>query len=428
MRISDGLSGRVKRAARLAESTYSVGSRMVMDRLAESRMPSDLDPSSSDRFLAAAYFSADTSSQYQIEQWLWPFEKLASNLRESGFGPEPFGILVRNASVARTLREKTTLPVRFSRLSSGLDRFMSSESLRIVFYVNQATGNFQALKFPRPAHVHLSHGESEKISMISNQLKAYDFVFTAGPAARSRISNRLIGLSEERMIDVGRPQLDRPWSVPEEWKQFDSTAPSGRTVFYAPTWEGDSPAMAYGTLAQNGEDIVRSLLDSGHRVIFRPHPRTGVLKKDFAAALEAVEELLTADPRGFVDRSPDVSWQFDIAEVALAEMSSVAFDWLATLKPLVMIEPQPSAEVLAGGLLNRCPVVTKGYEGSAAAIIDDVVDSGAWNADISSDYLGDTTAGAQILRFVAGCKRVSDERNREWEIKNVDSPQDPGTV
>ena len=126
------------------------------------------------------------------------------------------------------LKSITSFPVRFSRLTSGLDKFMQSPSLRAVFYVNQGTSNFQALRYPEPAHVHLSHGESEKISMISNQLKGYDYVFTAGQAARERIQQTLYGMSDDRMFDVGRPQLDRPRSVPHEWKKFEEASPDGQ--------------------------------------------------------------------------------------------------------------------------------------------------------------------------------------------------------
>ncbi|RAF63552.1 hypothetical protein DN546_34580, partial [Burkholderia multivorans] len=109
---------------------------------------------------------------------------LRDSLVRQGAGYAPFGILTRDARVAKHIASRTDLPVRFSRLTAGLEAFFSPPSLRAVFYVNQATTNFQALRFPAPAHVHLSHGESEKISMISNQLKAYDYVFTAGQAAR----------------------------------------------------------------------------------------------------------------------------------------------------------------------------------------------------------------------------------------------------
>src|SRR5699024_9807328 len=149
---------------------------------------------------------------YQLEQWLWPFEQLESRLKELGFGDKPFGIMVRNATVAKYLKGVTAFPIRFSRLTKGLDEFMQASNLRAVFYVNQATSNFQSLRYPEPAHVHLSHGESEKISMISNQLKGYDYVFTAGQAARERIEQTLYGMSGDRKFDVGRPQLARPRS------------------------------------------------------------------------------------------------------------------------------------------------------------------------------------------------------------------------
>src|SRR5699024_9097894 len=137
---------------------------------------------------------------------------------------------------------------RFSRLAAGLATFMAQPDLRIVLYVNQSMKNFQALRHPGPAHIHLSHGESEKISMISNQLKAYDWVFTAGPAARERIAHQLIGMPETRMMDIGRPQLDEARRLPAAWTSSRAARGAGRVVFVAATWEGDSPEMAYGTV------------------------------------------------------------------------------------------------------------------------------------------------------------------------------------
>lgn len=408
------LTAQAKRGASLARSIVKQGSQVFGNRIREARLPDDYDPSPEDDFVAAAYFSAETDSVYQLEQWLWSFERLAEHLRELGFGANPFGIIVRSPAVATRLMSETSLPVRFSRLSKGLDDFMTAPGLRAVFYVNQAAGNFQALRFPRPAHVHLSHGESEKISMISNQLKAYDYVFTAGPAARKRIVRTLIGLDDHQMIDVGRPPLDRPRSIPAAWTDFDRRAPRGTTVFYAPTWEGDSAAMAYGTLAHNGTTLVSSMLDAGYRVIFRPHPRTGYLRSDFRRALEDVSELIDDHPRGLLDRSAGVDWQFDVADLALAEMSSVAFDWLATRKPLVMVAPHsPEAEVLAGGLLERCEKVQPGQESAIVELLrsSEGRELAADPDALCRDYLGDTGPGRQIARFVDAAETVIDRRS-----------------
>ncbi|MCM1011566.1 MULTISPECIES: CDP-glycerol glycerophosphotransferase family protein [unclassified Brevibacterium] len=393
-----------------------VGTDVMGSRVEEARLPDAFRPDPADRFVAAAYFGSDPHSDYQLEQWLWPFEQLRDSLVEAGEGPSPFGIIVRDPRVARRVAKRTDLPVRFSRLTKGLDEFFSSPSLRIVFYVNQATMNFQALRFPVPAHVHLSHGESEKISMISNQLKAYDFVFTAGQAARDRIGSILHGLDEEALIDVGRPQLDRTPTIPAVWHTFAATAPTGRVAFYAPTWEGDSSSMAYGSIPDTGAAVVEQLLSAGYRVIFRAHPRTGLFRGDFARALEAVQAVVDAHPRGFVDTTPDVTWQLQVADVAFAEMSSVAFDWLSTQKPLIMIPPTDSrAEVLPGGLLDRA-VSWRGQQpdvDSVTALIAAAEDREA--AELSRHYLGDTAPGAQIDRFVAAGQRVIDARRRELD-------------
>ncbi|AZL06719.1 CDP-glycerol glycerophosphotransferase family protein [Brevibacterium aurantiacum] len=411
--LPDKVTQRAQKSFHLARSAFRVGSNVFGGRIEEARLPADYSPQPTDDFVAAAYFSAEVDSAYQLEQWVWPFEQLAQQLRDAGYSHQPFGIIVRSAHVAKHLRSRTTLPVRFSRLTKGLDAFMSAPSLRVVFYVNQSTGNFQALRFPKPAHVHLSHGESEKISMISNQLKAYDYVFTAGRAARNRIEQTLFGLDEDRMIDVGRPQLDRPREVPQVWRDFDSDAPAGKTVFYAPTWEGDSPAMAYGTLADNGRALVTTMLDAGYRVIFRPHPRTGILKSAFERELDAVQDIIRDHPRGFLDQTPDVSWQFEAADLALAEMSSVAFDWLATRQPLVMIAPHnPAAEVLAGGLLDRCPLLEPGAEAGIAELLRTAgtADREVELKQISFDYLGDTEPGTQLSRFVGAAESVIGSR------------------
>lgn len=397
------LSAHVTGGAKFARTALKVGSRIAEQRWAEARLPGAFAPRDTDRFVACAYFASDLSSVYQLEQWLWSFEQCADALRSDGHGSEPFGIVVRDAQVARRVSAQTSLPVRFSRLTRGFDRFMSSESLRAVFYVNQATGNFQALRFPRPAHVHLSHGESEKISMISNQLKAYDYVFTAGPAARARILDSLIGMPEDHMIDVGRPPLDRPRTLPQEWIDFAEAAPEGPAVFWAPTWEGDSPSMAYGTLPETGSAIAEALLGSGCRVIFRPHPRTGVLDPRFARALRDVERIVAEHPRGFVDRTPSVGWQFDVSARAVAEMSSVAFDWLSTGKPLVMVEPSdPRADVLPDGLFDRVPTIRRA---DVSAIASTVLEAPA-DPDTSAHYLGASEPGLQIRRFIDATRQV----------------------
>lgn len=402
-------------AVNRGRSIARASATLVRGRLAERGLDPTYAPQPDDAFVVAAYFAGDAASLYQLREWLVPFERLSERLVEEGHGEAPLVIFCRSADHARRITPATQLPIRFGRLAKDLEAFMGQPSLRVVFYVNQATMNFQALRFTRPAHVHLSHGESEKISMISNQLKAYDYIFTAGQAARERLLSTLVGFAqqggEQRMIDVGRPQLDAPRQAPQAWQEMVND--ERLTVFYAPTWEGDSPAMAYGTLKHNGPALVRGLLDAGCRVLFRPHPRTGVMDVETAQALSYLKQLVTEHPRGYLDDDARLGWQFDAADVCLAEMSALAFDWLATGKPLVLIRPDdPGAEVLPGGLFDRVPA---GDARDPSELIDMVTSAAGSTVRaevqrVQAHYLGDTAPGEQQRRFERATLNIIDER------------------
>lgn len=401
-RAAARLPGPMKGALRLARRAADT----ALDASAEARAASDLRPQPDDRFPVVVHFAGDGDSAYQLTQWLWPLEQLDQRL--------PVVILCRSARTAQQIARNTHLPVCFGRRLADLDAVLGDDAVRCVLYVNQSPLNFHALRHPRPAHVHLSHGESEKSSMVTNQLKAYDRVLTAGQAARDRILAQLIGFGEDRMIDVGRPQLDAPTSVPQEWTSHlagpdaDSSAP---TVLWAPTWEGDSPQMAYGTLPQTGDTIAEALLTAGARVIYRPHPRTGVADPLFRAADARVRARLEA-AGGFIDTTPSVGWQFAEADACLAEMSSVAFDWLATGKPLALIRPvDRRADTIPGGLLDRADAVAADHAAEAVTSLLSALDSDAAQlGEVAQHYLGDTEPGDQLARFVSAVGTIVEER------------------
>src|SRR5262249_7350732 len=97
------------------------------------------------------------------------------------------------------------------------------------------------------------HGESDKVSMASNQAKAYDRVLVAGEAALRRYREALIEFDERRFVPVGRPQLDlRPEPV------LPPTA--RRTVLYAPTWEGENAANNFTSVDVHGPAIAAATL------------------------------------------------------------------------------------------------------------------------------------------------------------------------
>jgi hypothetical protein len=103
--------------------------------------------------------------------------------------------------------------------------------------------------------------------MVSNQAKAYDRVFVAGPAAKDRYLKAVAWIDQNKLITVGRPQLDlgqTPFAA----------EPKLKTITYAPTWEGEDEANNYTSMDLYGKKIIDAALSqSDCRTIYKPHPR-----------------------------------------------------------------------------------------------------------------------------------------------------------
>jgi hypothetical protein len=297
-----------------------------------------------------AFFGSGLQYLYQIRDWLAPLAALSETA--------PVAIVVRDPRVAVAMAQMTSLPVLLARWLADIDALMSSYQPDVVLYVNQNVSNFDVLAYARPHHVFLSHGESDKVYMVSNQAKAYDRTFVAGQAAVDRYRAALHDFDTDAKLQViGRPQLHVPEVAPADLPATDLP----RTVVYAPTTEGSASPMEYGSLASHGVDMVRALLDSGeYRVIFRPHPQAGRRLASHARAAAAIAEMLAGAGGGhYVDATPRFGWQPDVADALVCDISAVAVDWLPTGKPLVITRPvQPLAPILSGGMLASVPLLS----------------------------------------------------------------------
>jgi hypothetical protein len=270
------------------------------------------------------------------------------------------------------------------------------------------------MRFSTPAHVFICHGESDKDYMSSNQLKAYDHVFVAGQAARDRINRKLVGFDDSRIVEVGRPQVDVRHPIPTYLNHDDRTV-----VLYAPTTEGDVPSMRYSSVAAHGVPLVRSLLKSGrHRVIYRPHPRLGLTVPEYRRAHEKILKLIAAanraDPAAghLANTTGPFGWQIGAADVCITDISAVAYDWLATAKPLLVTRPaEPRAELPESGLVREMDLFSAADAGRAASVVDAAVaHPDETHAALVRRYFGDTTPGASMDRFLEACDDVVRER------------------
>jgi len=269
------------------------------------------------------FFAEGPGQFYQLGVWLGTFERLATQ----GLN---IGVVLMDSLSAKQALSETTLPVFFTRSMEEIESKLRSWGTKSINYVNNAQRNFTMLRFNGPAHIHLNHGESEKTSMVSNQLKAYDFACVAGPAAVERITENIARFDPKHLVQIGRPQLD----------ELELERPAEKIrVLYAPTWEGDSQAMAYSSLTKLGERILAQLVgDDRFQVRFRPHPKTGDKSAETRKAVATLKANFTSNLDPISDPSQSLVW----ADVAICDTSAMAYDAVALNKPLLLASERPS--------------------------------------------------------------------------------------
>jgi hypothetical protein len=371
-------------------------------------------PAEPGTFRIAVYFADTRVNLYQIRQWYAPLAELAKT--------HPVAILTRSPGASIDMVAESPVPVIYKRRITDLEQFVEEQDIRIVFYVNQNTKNFQMFRYGRMWHVFINHGESDKMYMTTNQFKAYDYALVAGQAALDRLSRKLWDFDlAKKAIPIGRPQADHfAGDLPY--------TPDERTVvLYAPTWEGDRPAAAYGSIASHGVSLVDAVLASPkHRLIYRPHPRSGVIDPAYGDAnRRIIAAIASANARDasahhVFDDGPSLGWQLAAADVAITDISAMVYDRLATGKPIIVARPvSPDAEVDEDGFLGSAAWLTADRAGDVLSLIETVVNDTEARATLAhwaERHFGDTSPGAATARFHAAVERLLAEWDRHAQL------------
>ncbi|MFB8148037.1 CDP-glycerol glycerophosphotransferase family protein [Microbacterium sp. NPDC056003] len=372
-------------------------------------------------YRVAVYFADGAVNMYQMRQWYKPLAELAKIW--------PVVVLSRATTGAQALLAEDAPPVAFVPTVRDLERFVAEQDIRVVLYVNQNTRNFQMFRYGRRWHVFINHGESDKMYMTTNQYKAYDYALIAGDAARERLSRVLWDYDvDRRAIAIGRPQADH-------YSGRLAYTPDDRTVvLYAPTWEGDRPSAHYGSIVTHGEALIGALLASKrHRVIYRPHPRSGVVVPEYGDAdkriIAAIAAANAADPSAqhVYDNGPDLGWQLSAADVAIVDISAMVYDRLAADKPLMITRPvDPAAAIDTHGYLSACEWLDAADAPSIIAETDRVLNDPEAVERLERwvrHYFGDTSPGAATERFHDAVRRLMDEWD-DWYARSVVESED----
>ena len=399
-----GVLGRLVNDARTANKVLRTGLRNRRTRNEANRLWAEAARPAPGSIQVAVYFADTRVNLYQIRQWYAPLAELAKH--------RGVAIITRSPGSYLTIRDESPVPVLYLRTVTDIEGFLGEQDLATMLYVNQNIKNFQMFRYGRMWHVFINHGESDKVYMTSNQYKAYDYAFVAGQAALDRLSKKLWNYDVAgRVIPIGRPQTDHLSDV----VPFEG---NGRTVvFYAPTWEGDRPTMAYGSIASHGVALARAVLASStHRLIYRPHPRSGVNSREYREANAEIQRMIAAanvaDPAAghLFDDGGVLGWQIAIADVQVTDVSAMVYDRLATGKPLVVTRPaSPTAQLDETGFLGHAEWMSTADLADPLGFLDRVITDEGSRANLAhwaQHHFGDTTPGASTARFHAAVERL----------------------
>ena len=352
------------------------------------------------------YFATAQDSLYQLRPWYPALTALDADHRVIA--------VFKDSRTAAVVRAESGLDCVTLARYGQLDEILGKSDVKLALYVNHDPINFECLRFTSLVHIYLGHGDSDKGVSISNQVKAYDFCFLAGQGALERTAdNVMLYDAAARSVLIGQPQLDGATSYAQR------PDPAGRkTVLYAPTWEGSQPSVSYGSLETHGLPLVRAL--RGHyRVIYRPHPLSGVISSSYAAADAAIR-----DAAERVDLAVPMEQSFADADLLICDVSAVSLAWLPSGKPFLVTTPR--ARFPKSRLMDVIPQL--GANDDAAAVVASHLatdPTAETRRGLIDYYLGEPTPGVATLRFIEACTNAIEIRDKHWSAKKATGAQGP---
>lgn len=357
------------------------------------------------------YFPDRATKLYQLTQWLPVLEALDRRHRVV--------VVTRRRESFERLAEVTTLARAHAPWFRHLSELYGQNDFKVALYVNNGVRNFQSLADQEMLHVHINHGESDKVCMVSNQVKAYDRVLVAGEAALRRHRAALLAFDESKLVTIGRPQLDH---IPES-----SLSPSERrTILYAPTWEGENETNNYTSVDIYGPEIVSAMLAQPNvRVVYKPHPRIADSSDEDVRAghtriVELIESAQAADPTAghVVQLEGDLLALLEACDTMITDVSSVALDflYLNTHRPLFITDRRTDRELLGreSPVTQSSHIIDQSSIGSLGQALAEETSDDSLQTErqrMREFYFGDAPVGKSTERFITTVGGLINERD-----------------
>jgi hypothetical protein len=164
---------------------------------------------------------------------------------------------------------------------------------------------------------HILHAPSDATMYRLFGIDYFDSILLTGAyqAADIQTLEKQRGLPEKQLVTVGCTYLD---VYAERVKQLPQEASHVFTVLVSPSW-GPS-----ALLSRYGEKLLSPLVNTGWRIIVRPHPQS---KKSEAAMLKAITQKYAADRNLEWDYERENIYSLSKADIMISDFSGIIFDY-----------------------------------------------------------------------------------------------------
>ncbi|HMH58165.1 MAG TPA: CDP-glycerol glycerophosphotransferase family protein [Galbitalea sp.] len=305
----------------------------------------------------------------------------------------------------------TEIPIVHLNGAEAIEHFVEQvPSIALALYPRNASPNKNLLRVPGLYDVYINHGESDKPESVNPATRAFDEIWIAGEAAKSRYLEANVGVREDQLRITGRPQVG-------ELLELAATLPKSgsiKSVVYAPTWEGYYADDGYGSVIAMGDRVITALLD--HKdvsVTYLPHPALGSLNPLVAEASDhIVTRLKRAGGKSVLEGSARERYvALGSADVLISDIGSDLVDYLCLGRPYIALNPNDSESEAT--FLDSNPSTGAGFVVSVASIdaLDDAIgralgtdELAATRAALAGRYLGDLVT-PPFDRFLAEVDR-----------------------
>jgi hypothetical protein len=271
--------------------------------------------------------AAAGQSAYILNQWLPALERM----NKRGI------IVVREANNITPIGE-TSLPILYAPKTRDVERFVVP-SVKLALYPANGGRNAHLAREAGIKHIFLNHGDSDKSTSANPVARMYDEVWVAGEIAIDRYADAGVDIPRDHFAIIGRPQVDALAVGP---RPATGDAPC---VLYAPTFEGHYEEANYSSLEVMAPRMIAMLLSERPdlRIVFKPHPSTGMERPSMLTAKAKVTRLLAESPGNHLiaEQHPGLTLNecFEMADVLISDISSVVTDFLHTERPILVSNP-----------------------------------------------------------------------------------------